>query len=175
MALTAFAASKPSVPQDFAVDLQSLSKGWGVFFCIPLKKYQPGRPTDLLVGCFFGGEVGFHPNCWGHLVGCFFVGGLFFFTEIQHTFFVEAKLDGVGSWGVGECWKRRGEWWTYLAECFTTVVLVIIQYCRWLFSMLNDLIPFLSCLGGETMIPSMMSRSCPTIVPCYVWGGTLWC
>lgn len=65
-------------------------------FFLYTKNTHPGRPTDLLV-VFFVGEVGFHPNCWGHLVGCFFVGGLFFFTEIQHTFFVEAKLDGVGS------------------------------------------------------------------------------
>ena len=79
MALTAFAASKPSVPQEFDVDLQSLSKGWGVpkistwatwlvvfvynfgfhpncWVCVffVYQKYQPGRPTDLLV-VFFGG------------------------------------------------------------------------------------------------------------------------
>ena len=48
MALTAFAASKPSVPQDFVVDLQSLSKGWGGPKIS--NRAAPWEPTTFIFG-----------------------------------------------------------------------------------------------------------------------------
>ena len=69
MALTAFAASKPSVPQEFDVDLQSLSKGWGVFFCIP-KIPTPGDPPICWL-FFLVGKLAFIQIVGADLVGCF--------------------------------------------------------------------------------------------------------
>lgn len=103
MALTAFAASKPSVPQEFDVDLQSLSKGW-VVFLYP-KNSNPGA-TDLLI-VFLVWKLAFiqivGPPGW-----LYFLLGKLVFYRSSTQIFVEAKLDGVGSWGVGSWGVGKG-------------------------------------------------------------------